>query len=531
MIARIRPIYPFLFAIIPVLRLVAENPGWMRVDDAVVVVTAVLVTCGLTFGLAFLATRRRGRRLPPLILLGLVLAFWVYVRVAPLVERRTGWSNSVLLPLWVGVTLSVIWWLVRRPALLDRAETFLTLTSGILVGWLLGSIAMSEYRSARAVRHSEVVRRLAEPIRIGPRGKASPKRDIYLIVLDEYANAEVTGRLFGFDNRAFLDSLRQLGFAVPAVHSNYCHTFLSLPSLLNASHIAPLSGELGRQSVDRTIPDYLVTHSRTVSFLKAQGYQYVLFPSLAWEATKGDPRADLVFHPWEGWDLAREMSSSGLRQVVNKTSLLKLVNWRVDQLAREHVARSFAAIAQAPTIHGPVFAFAHVMSPHDPYVFGRDCGPAHHQAGLTRAQHNAAAYVEQIQCVNHMVLKLVTTLLRTSELPPVILLQGDHGSKTLLRYQDRDPEKITLAAAKERLGAFGAYYLPDQGSEVLGDSVTIVNVMGDVLRFYLDAALPRQPDDMYLSLDRTPFAFKRVDYAWLAREDWSERPRRNESVR
>jgi hypothetical protein len=82
-------------------------------------------------------------------------------------------------------------------------------------------------------------------------------------------------------------------------------------------------------------------------------------------------------------------------------------------------------------------------------------------------------------------------------------------------------EKITLAAAKERVGAFGAYYLPDPGSEVFGDSVTIVNVMANVLRFYLGAALPREPDDMYLSVDRAPYAFKRVDFEWLAREDWS----------
>jgi hypothetical protein len=115
-------------------------------------------------------------------------------------------------------------------------------------------------------------------------------------------------------------------------------------------------------------------------------------------------------------------------------------------------------------------------------------------------------------------------VLRTSELPPVILLQGDHGSKTLLPYKDRTPEHITVAAGKERLGAFGAYYLPDQGREVFGDSVTIVNVMGNVLRAYLGADLPREPDDMYLSVHRAPFAFKREDFAWLAREDWSGRP-------
>jgi hypothetical protein len=393
----------------------------------------------------------------------------------------------------------------------------------MLVAWFMLSIGVAQYRSARAVRESAVVRRVTEPIRVRPGAKVGPKRDIYLIILDEYANAEVTGRLFGFDNHAFLDSLRQLGFVVPAVHSNYCHTFLSVPSMLNAGHIAGLSDELGRKSIDRTITDYLVRHNRTVPFLKSQGYRFALFPTLGWEATKHDPRADMEFHPRKGWDPAREVSSSGLRQVLVKTSLLKYVNFGGSRLIRDQVTRSLGGITQVPKMPGPVFTFAHVMSPHDPYVFDRDCGPAHQKAGGSRAQVEAAAYVEQIQCVDRLVLDLVTTLLRTSELPPVILLQGDHGSKTLLPYKDRGPEHITLAAGKERLGAFGAYYLPDHGSEVFGDSVTIVNVVGNVLRFYLGADLPREPDDMYLSVHRAPFAFKHVDYAWLAREDWSAR--------
>ena len=528
---QITHIYPFLFAIIPVMRIVAAYPGWAQLDDVAIVLTAVLAACGVVYGLILLATRRRGDRLPPLVLLGVVIGFWAYTRVATLVEHRTSLSHAVLLSLWAAVTVGIIWWLVRRPVLLDRAERFLTLTSGMLVGWFVLSIGAAEYRSARAVRQSTVVRRLAEPILVQPGARVGSKRDIYLIVLDEYANAEVTGRLFGFDNQVFLDALRQVGFVVPAVHGNYLHTFLSLPSLLNASHLADLSGELGRRSIDRTVPDYLVEHNRTVPFLKSQGYQFVFFPSQSWEATRHNPQADLEVQVWHGLDPARELTRSGLRIVMTKTSLLKSFSGGAPGYTRDHVTRTLAAIAEVPKIPGPVFTFAHLLVPHDPYVFDRDCGPAHHKIDSGRSQPKGAAYVEQIQCVDHLMLDLVSTLLRTSELPPVILLQGDHGSKTLLFDQAETAEKITLAAARERLGAFGAYYLPDHGSEVFGDSVTIVNVMGEVLRFYLGAAVPRQPDDMHISVDAAPYAFKRVDFAWLAREDWSARPGSKEADR
>ena len=113
---RITHIYPFLFAIIPVVRLVAENPGWMDVDDAAVILTIVLAACGVIYGLALLATRRRGSRLPPLILLGVVLAFWVYVRIAAFVQHRTDVSHAVLFPLWVAATIgpSGGWFAGRR---------------------------------------------------------------------------------------------------------------------------------------------------------------------------------------------------------------------------------------------------------------------------------------------------------------------------------------------------------------------------------------------------------------------------------
>ena len=141
---RFTHIYPFLFAIIPVVRLVAEYPGWTELDDVAVILTTVLAACGVMYGLALLATRRWGGGLAPLILMAVVLAFWVYLRVALLLDRRTGLSHPVLLPLWAAATLGIIWWLARRPALLDGAERFLTLTSGMLVAWFVLSIGVND---------------------------------------------------------------------------------------------------------------------------------------------------------------------------------------------------------------------------------------------------------------------------------------------------------------------------------------------------------------------------------------------------
>jgi hypothetical protein len=361
---------------------------------------------------------------------------------------------------------------------------------------------------------------------VRPGAAAGPKRDIYLIVLDEYANAETTTALFGFDNHAFLDSLRQLGFVVPAVHSNYLHTALSLPSLLNASQLTDLSRELGSQAKDVTVLHYLVENNRAVALLKGLGYRFVFFPSQWWPATRHNRHADSEVDVWPGWHPLRDLSRSHLRRTLRKVSMLDLLQreaaWNI---YGDHDSRMFTAIAQVPKTPGPVFAFAHLMTPHLPFVFDRECRPLNHKTAGTVPKGKSLPYVEQVQCLNRMVLRLVTLLLE-SDVPPVILLQGDHGTKTLHFEKAPTAEAIPVAAARERLGAFGAYYLPGHGAEAFGDSVTLVNVLGDVLRYYLGAKLPREPDDMYLSVGRAPFALKRVDPAWLAQSDLSEgRPR------
>lgn len=513
-------LYPFLLAVVPVLHLVASNPGWSKLDDLAVVLAAVLAGGGIVYALTALVARGRwGGRLPPLAATAAVLWFWGYVRVVDGVGHRGDvTTHLVLFPVGMAVTLGLGWWLLRRPKLLDRVATFLTLVGALLVGRSALSIGVTELRSARVIRESTVVQRLARPIRVRPGAAALPKRDIYLIILDEYANAEITRTGYGFDNHVFLDSLKQLGFVVPVVHSNYLHTLVSLPSLLNASQLADLSRDVGGRSGNPRLPNYLLEHNRAVGFLKSQGYTFAFFPSLWWPATRHNRTADREFDGGDGFDPVRELNRTELRRDLRIASMLDLLHrenrWQIADA--DQTVRTLAALTEVPRIPGPVFAFAHVLSPHQPFTFESDCRPLVRKptAGSGRVR-----YVDQIECLDRMLLTLITSLLRDSDVPPVILLQGDHGSPTPAFDTAATAEAIPRAAAFARFGAFGAYYLPDHGAAAFGDSVTVVNVLGNVLRHYLGADLPREPDDLYLSAYSAPYAFKRVNFAWLAQAD------------
>jgi hypothetical protein len=125
-----------------------------------------------------------------------------------------------------------------------------------------------------------------------------------------------------------------------------------------------------------------------------------------------------------------------------------------------------------------------------------------------------------VQCIDSLVLGVVHHLLKHSPTPPVILLQGDHGTNLLEYEKAGKAERVSPAQARERFGAFGAYYLPEGGAKLFGDTTTVVNVLRHVLVYYAGADLPVEPDDLYMSLEQCPFAFSRVDPQSLPSPVW-----------
>jgi hypothetical protein len=324
---------------------------------------------------------------------------------------------------------------------------------------------------------------------------------------------------FGYDNRPFEDSLRALGFHLPRlVRSNYAHTLLSLPSMLNSAHLAGLERELGPKSKHPALPNYLLEHNRVAPYLEARGYRYVFFPSQWWYSTSGSSVADAEFRPWTGFDLMRAISGGELQRRVGGASVLRYFN-RDHRWEADHVRRTLGGLAAVPRAGGPVFAFAHILKPHVPYVFDREC----RTLGRKKKEvDDVAPYLEQLECVNRLLLDTVHEILRASEVPPIIILQGDHGTQLLRATEYLRAGEVPPAAARERFGAFGAYYLPDGGAAAFGDTVTVVNVLGNVLRHYFGAHLPRAGDQQYISPAAFPYAFRRVDARWLAGDDSAE---------
>jgi hypothetical protein len=509
---RLNRIYPILFATLPVLQIALGNPGTWTPQDLALMVFGAVAASGLVYALlALIARGRWGGQLPAIATTLVVIGFYRYVKTVRWVGQWAGAAaHPLLLVGGLGASLAVLWWFSRRPQLAEQVGTFLSLTAVLLVGFSLARLIGEGWQDRRLIQESALLRRLARPIGTRPAmAHAGAPRDIYLIVLDEYANSSVLRERLGFDNRPFEDSLRALGFIIPVVHSNYVHTTLSIPSLLNSSHLLELGSEMGPRSMDPTLPNYLVQNNRSAAYLTAHGYRYIFFPSQWWLATSHSPKADLEFQPWHGFSLRRALSHTELRRVLRGQTPLKVLqpDYRDDV---DYLRSTLAGLAQLAADPAPTFAFAHVINPHPPWVFDRRCRPASRSSAGRSPIERQRRYLEQLNCLNGLVLQLVTTLIRSSPQPPIILLQGDHGTNTLRFSNSPTAEAIPIEKARERFGAFGAFYLPGGGDREFGDSVTLVNVMGNVLRYYFGADLPREPDDMYLSLEGSPFRFHRV---------------------
>jgi hypothetical protein len=320
--------------------------------------------------------------------------------------------------------------------------------------------------------------------------------------------------VLGYDNSAFEDTLRALGFVIPReMQSNYTQTFLSLPSLLNATQITRLTEDEGAASRSFVLPSYLIENNRTARFLKSQGYRYVLIPSAWFPATQTSPLADVVNDAWPELDLASELRRTELRRALVRSTLLR--RWSPTMTSnRGFDMRFMEGLRKVAADTAPTFVLTHSILSHHPYYLDASCRPLERPLAPNEVEDGEPVYraarLAQLRCADSLVVDAVTTLLRQSRPDPVILIVGDHGTQYADPLYIERPERVSPAFVRERFGALGAFRLPAGGDSALAGSVTLVNVMGHVLRYYFGADLPPSPDDRYVS-GIEPYRFHRVD--------------------
>jgi len=398
--------------------------------------------------------------------------------------------------------------LMQRRPWLPALSAGLNVAAGALVAWNLLAVGAHEAKDLRARL------RAREPASVEPSNPLPPdtRPDIYYIVLDMYARADVLRDVYGYDNSPFLDHLAKRGFRVVShARANYCETPQSLSALLNFRYVhqgAP--AESGRGPDLRPLTEML-DDNRLFGFLRQRGYRIVTFASGI--ASTNMQHVDLCIDTLRG--------PSEFQNVILNTTPIPLLYAAISPsgtgAVETHMRRilyTFDHLPDMTRLKPPIFVFAHIICPHPPFLFDRN-GPRkalpamlewgdriYDQASRRNYRRD---YVEQLRFVNREVGATVDAILSQARRPTAIIIASDHGPSSGTNW--RSAEKTDL---REKFGILLAWKLPDDQAAPQYDEISPVNIFRVVLNRYFKAGLEPLPDESYFPVYHGPERFVRV---------------------
>jgi len=485
------PLHPLLAAAYPVVFLFATNaaeqvtlsPLWRPLALSVSTTAATLVSLRLITG---------GWHRAALLATILVIGFFGYGHVWNAVGDRLD-SQWPLIGAWTLLVTIGLYaaWRFRRWA--PRATPALNLVAAVLLlmnawGLTQAVVALGAPEAPRGIELTS--------LDLAPASGELP--DVYYIVPDRYGGSSALAEAYEFNNEPFLRALEERGFAIARhAHANYIKTPLSLVSALNMDFLDDdaLVGEQRSGADDGPINRRLRERLTVPAALKEIGYQY-LHVANWWEPSATNVDADRTFR-YDGQD---EFSSA-----LAQTTLLRALD-EPQQAAqdrygrdvfRQHTLYELETLEAIAETAGPKFVFAHLLIPHDPYVFDIDGSPVlwSEEEGLGRIE----SYGRQLAYTNARLLALVERITEADE-DAVILLMADEGPLPGARgTHELGGFRWRTATDMELEGKFGillAMRVPGADLEQAGfhDSITAVNAWRVIFNARFGTDLPMLPD-------------------------------------
>ena len=490
------PLHPLLAAAYPVIFLFATNAA-EQVTLSPLWLPLALAVGGAALVLVVLRVVARDWHRAGLLTTALVIGFFGYGHVWNGVSERLD-SQWPLIGAWGLLILIAAHsaWRLRRWA--SAATPVLNLVAVLLLllnGWDLTQAVV-------AVGSSRPLEQNAGAVALDP-GSGDPP-DVYYIILDRYAGAATLASEYAFDNEPFLTALEERGFSVARdANANYIKTPLSLVSSLNMEFLdieklqAEQESGRDRGPIHRALRERLAVPAA----LKSIGYQYLQVANW-WSPTHANVDADRVFL-YAGQD---EFST-----VLTQTTLLRAIN-DPQEAPREPFDRdvlydstkyALDTLGEIPDIPGPKYVFAHLLIPHDPYVFDTDGSFVERAQVESRGREEN--YVRQLQYANSRMLEVIDRIIDESE-DAVIMLQSDEGPFPE-RYVENEWGFQWRAASQaeldEKFGILFAMRVPGADVDTAGfhDAITPVNAWRVIFNARFGADLPLLPDRSWAHLN------------------------------
>ena len=485
-------IYPFLFAVYPILFIWAHNVGeFTQSAEQLEIFVPLAISIGFTLvalvsiGFILGDTRKAG-----LLVLWFLIAFYSYGHVYTSLQNADfGDSSSqglFFLAWWSGF-LAVFILLIRVELqgltnTLNAVSGFLVIIPLVIIGaFTLGSVSNFLDRGDKKGGTSLVDASIT----------SSPP-DIYYIIPDYYAGSQ-TLRDLGYDNGDFTDFLTNKGFFVASrSRSNYMYTKVSLASSLNMQYLTGIEGALPGTKWATVLYHNLINKGQVIGTLKSLGYT-IINTREKWTLRRGSHEPLICARD----SLIRLQADDFTGAVLNTTALypvLRYFNVLERQIWDQRLCE-FSMIVDVKDIEGPKFVFAHLSVPHPPFIFDRD-GPRDPVSlgTINTFVNRPEEYIDQVVFVNKKLREIVNSLLSGTGNPPVIIIQADHGP---INGSDSFTTFHPI-----RFDILNAYYLPNGGNDLLYESISPVNSFRVIFNSYFGANYEILEDRSYQTSPR-----------------------------
>ncbi len=514
---KIRIIHPLLISLYPILFLFSHNIGELSAQVvikplAVSFLAAVVLWWVLT---GIFKSAARSALLTSLLL----FLFFSYGHF----EKLMADFKVVILGLWLGPTkiLSVLWlgfivltvYGLRKSksefAGLTKFLNFISLCLVLLTVFNVALFYLQQDNRPAAVASNAAVKSSPNMVNTDP--------DIYYIILDEYLRSDMLKEIYRYDNSAFVSELQRRGFyIVQSARANYAHTALSVASSLNLRYVnEEAKKQLEGNSRSRIPIARLIEDNFLARFLRERGYRFIALNSGYWGTRIAS--ADLFISGGndEFFNQLANTSLLSLEQDINKRLWGKsLYDRYMTHMQRQRILNVFTHLQKIPTGSEPKLVFAHLVSPHPPFIFGPNGETVLFNAKLGLFVDDAAGlighdgmtyadfqkrYNDQVHYLNQLLLQTVDKIKQQAQRPVIIILQGDHGPRSLSDWEESDNPVRRLRMLKERMCILNAICLPDSGNSILYDDMTPVNTFRLILNRCFGQNFEKLPDRVYFS--------------------------------
>jgi len=480
-----------LFCIWPFLSFLNNNQDDLLIYGDLIIVYALIFTCASFFVmllLTFILGKRHFICVAHVMGISSVCLF-LYLPTSTALAGLGLSLGSIRIAIWFLLTVCIllITWKLSK-----YQETSLILVVISVVMVAIPGISVAHFFATGAIKWD----RSGKVTQQHPRLVEVP--NVYWFVFDAYPRADVLRDYFSYDNNKFLNQLAVREFIVPdKTTTNYMSTKFSISTTASMDYYLPIGMPLHPAMWTARLQGY----SPVVERFKSLGYNYIHAESGGNNLkTRCGGREDRCIK-------AKTVGKYGINEAEVGLLVLTPLYPIIRRMFPGLISFDFTSVEEVArqldfTSPIPQFVFAHVLSPHPPKRFDKDCKKIKQENFELDGKDYSdviGAYLNDLTCLNPLIVELVDEIIASDESDPFIIIQSDHGYRGKgLKPEVDDPE---VKAEFVSFANFNAMRIPNNCGLVDKKKFSLVNTFRIVLSCIEGEELNLLPDRHFVKSD------------------------------